>query len=133
MLKEFCLQLSKDFGYEEALLPLEDGSYLLNFGQNLQISLRENSESGITLFAKIGQLPVVSVDEFLLSLMKANLLGKETGGGILGLDKEGKEIIFTQNVEKEATYKEFHETLEDFVNYAEDWQSETVRFVKEKS
>lgn len=132
MLRQYCLQLSKDLGYEEAILPLEDGSYLLNFGQNLQISLREMPESGITLFAKIGQLPQIAVEEFLLALMKANLLGKETGGGVLGLDREGSEVVFSQFVEAETPYKEFHELLENFVNYTEDWQSETVRFVKEK-
>ena len=90
MLKEFIEKLAP-----ESVALNEKGAYSLAVEPNLEISLRENVESGITLFTTIAPLPLKRSEEFLLRLMKANLLGKETGGGFFGLDKEGKMITFS--------------------------------------
>lgn len=130
MLKQFIELLSRDLGFSEPLVPEEDGSYLLLIEPQLEISLRENPDSGITLFVPLGFLPSERRDEFLRYAMTSNLLGKETGGGILGLDNEGKQMTFTQFLPQQLTYKEFHHFLEDFVNYAESWRMEIAQFGK---
>lgn len=132
MLKQLIEQLLPSLGRSTLNLPDENGSYLLKFDPNLEISLRENVNSGITLLTKIAPLPQKGTEEFLQRLMEANLLGKETGRGVLGLDKEGKEITFTLFLPPTLSYKEFHDHLEDFTNYAEAWADETIRYTKEK-
>lgn len=126
MLKEFVLQLSKDLDIEPQA-ERDDGSYLLTFEPNMQISLRENANSGITLAANIGTPPLKSQEDFFLKLMKANLLGKETGNALLGLDKEGKQVTLSYFILEGLGFKECREALEDFVNYAESWQEEVLK------
>lgn len=130
MLKQFIELLSIDLELSNPLSPEKDGSYLLLMEPELQISLRENSESGITLFTKLGPLPEKNVEEFLQYVMSANLLGKETGGNILGLEREEKNVTLTGLLPAQITYKNFHHLLEDFMNYAESWQLETRQFIK---
>ena len=132
MLKQYIDQLIPSLGLLNPVQPDESGSYSIKFEPNLEISLRENANSGITLLAKIAPLPQKETEEFLQRLMEANLLGKETGRGVLGLDKDGKEITFTLFLPPTLSYKEFHDHLEDFTNYAEVWRDETLRFNQEK-
>ncbi len=130
MLKQFIEQLSRDLDFSETLAPKDDGSYDLSLEQKLQISLRENSESGITLFAVLAPLPEENTEDFLRYALSSNLLCRETGEGFLGVDKEEKRITFSCFLSSNITYKEFHNALEDFVNYAESWRFETNQFVK---
>jgi hypothetical protein len=130
MLKQFIDQLAKDLQRLEGIQPNEEDVYHLEFDPDLQISLRENPESGITLFTRLGPVPNEKVEEFFLKLMKANLFGKKTGGGILGIDKDGKNVNFRYFFPADRNYKEFHEALEDFVNYAESWQGEILQSAK---
>ncbi len=132
MLKQFVEQLSPFLGLSTPPLPSAEGEWQLILEPSLQISLRENADSGITLTTKIAPLPLHETEEFLQRLMEANLLGKETGRGALGLDKDGKEITFTLFLPASLSYKEFHDSLEDFTNYAEVWRTETIQFAKEK-
>lgn len=133
MLSQFMQLLCVDLGIEQSLAPNEEGSYSLHLEPNLHISLRENPDSGITLFTTIAALPEQNRENFLLKAMSANLLGRETGGSALGLDKEEKKITFLCFLSGQASYKDFHDALEDFVNYAESWRQETVEFIEQQS
>ncbi len=132
MLKQFIEQLSADIGFEQSLAPNEDGSYSLHLEPDLHISLRENPESGITLYTVTVLLPEENTEAFLLKIMAANLFGRETGGSTLGLNKEGKRVVLLNFLPQQLTYREFHDYLEDFVNYAESWRVETIEFVKQE-
>lgn len=124
MLKEFIAQLSKDFGLSHPLEGEEGGSYQMAFSPSLKVSVKE-TETHFVFYAKLGPLPEQDTNAWIEVLMKANLLGKETGGAQLGLDAEGKEMTFTRFLMGPVSYQEFHEAIEDFVNYAESWQTET--------
>lgn len=132
MLKKFVEQLSADMGYEQSLAPNEDGSYSLLLEPNLDISLRESQDSGITLRTVVIQLPKEKTETFLLKTMSANLFGRETGGSTLGMDQEEKNLILLNFLPQQLTYREFHDYLEDFVNYAESWHQETIEFAKQE-
>lgn len=129
MLEQFMSQLSTDLGLIESK-PLDDGSYLIILEPNLQISLRENPESGITLLTTLAPLPDFFTEEFLLYIMSANLLGRETGGSTFGLDKKGKNITLLRFLPQQLSYRDFCNLLEDFANYAEAWRQEILDFVR---
>lgn len=133
MFNQFVERLRVDLGNEQSLAPNEDGSYSLHLEPNLHISLRENPESGITLFTTVALLPEQNREAFLLKTMSANLLGRETGGSALGLDKEGKKVVLLNFLPSQSTYRDFHDALEDFVNYAESWQQEIIEFIEQQS
>ena len=126
MLKQLIDQLSSNLEIE--IIPDEAGGFLIQLDPKLQISLRENPESGITLFTSIAPVPEAGLEEFLLKAMCANLFGKETGGNVLGCDKEGKMLTMLRFLPSETTYREFHDIIEDFANYVESWRQETEEF-----
>lgn len=127
MLKEFIERISKELSLTPPDLQ-EEGTYQLTFDKELRISLRENTESGITLFAVLAPLPATKTEDFLQEVLAANLFGKETGRAFLGVDKEGKQLTLTQFISPGVAYKEFFGFLEDFVNYTESWRLEAEQF-----
>lgn len=110
----------------DAIVPNEDGSYSLFLEPNLHILLRENAEAGISFLSFLAPLPEENKEEFLLKAMIANLFGRETGGAALGLDREGKKVTLLSFLPQQLNYRDFHDLLEDFVNYAEAWKLETT-------
>lgn len=133
MLKRFIEQLSADFKLEQTLAPNEDGSYSLSLEPNLSISLSETGESGIKIYTVVCSLPKEATEIFLLKTMAANLFGLETGNSALGLDKTGKRLVLVHFIPQQLNYKEFHDALEDFVNYADSWNEETRAFFKQET
>ena len=132
MLKQFIEQLSTDMGFEQALDANEDGSYSLRLEPDIDVTLRESSDSDIQFYTNIAELPELNREDFLLKVMRANLFGRETGGAALGLDTEGKRVVLLDFLPDEQNYRMFHERLEDFVNYAEAWRQETIEFIEQQ-
>ena len=97
-----------------------------------RFKLRENELRGITLLSSLASLPENGREEYLIRAMTANLFGAETGGAVLGLDREGKVIFLSTFLGENLSYRDFRERLEDFVNYAESWRNETLGFVPNK-
>ncbi|MEZ5315311.1 MAG: type III secretion system chaperone [Chlamydiales bacterium] len=128
MLKQLIDQLSLDL--EEPLNANHDGSYSLYFEPDLELSVRENIDLTISFFTVLSLLPEAKTEAFLLKMMVGNLFGRETGGSILGLTKDGKKITFLRFLPKDLDYKDFHDYLEDFLNYAEAWKIEATEFIK---
>lgn len=125
MLNRFIEQLSKELRWSQPIEKEEDGSYHLLFEPNLNVNLKQTSDSQVTFSSNLGGVPEEKQEEFFLKLMKANLLGRETGGGFLGLNAEGKEVTFLFFLLGSISYKTFKDALEDFINYADVWKDET--------
>lgn len=128
MLKQHLDKLSKTLNQESLREMDEEGFFSGNFEGAGEIYMKENSDSGITFFATLSPLPQNNAETIALRLMEANLLGKETGGALLGLDKDGKNITLTSFLFDSTNYKEFHDALEDFANFADCWRDEVLQF-----
>ncbi len=128
MLKRFIEQLSPQLGFADTLAPNDDASYSISFEPKVQVTLKENNEQVIKLYSKLAPLPKEKEGEFLLYVMSGNLFGTQTAGNIVGLDDEGKIVTLNRFIFPEATYPQFKEALEEFVNYAEAWKLETKAF-----
>lgn len=123
MLQAFVEQLTKDMGAGQQPVMNAEGGYTLLFAPEITVLLSE--EGGhIRLFS---ELAPCGQEELIVDLMKANLLGKETGEGFLGLSDDGKRVTFTCFLPSEMSYREQREMLEDFINYAESWRLEMVK------
>jgi hypothetical protein len=129
MLKRFLEQLNEDLKLE-ALAPNEDGSYSLRLEPALHLTLKEAAEANITIVSTLAPLPATKIEDFFLRLMCANLFGRETGGAALGIDREEKNLVLV-HVLPQLTYRDFHERLEDFANFAEAWRQEAVTYSQE--
>ncbi len=128
MLERYIEQLGKDLKMTEGLAPTDKGTYSLKFEPDLHLSLQENNEKVIRMHAILAPLPEEQQDSYLELVMEANLLGRETGGSHLGLDQEGKQITLSRFVMPDASYHDFYNALEDFINYADAWKVDTLEY-----
>jgi hypothetical protein len=124
MLKDFMNELSKELKSEEPLAPNEQQAYSLQLKEDWSIEISELSQKGFVFFSNLAECPHHDIEDFFLKIMVANLFGKETGGNIIGLDKEGMRVTFSGYLAKPVKYSEFRNYVEDFINYAEAWRDE---------
>ena len=107
-------------------LPEKDqqGSYALILEPSYKIELTP-LDPGIFMSSPIGPYPKEGNQEALLIyLMKANLLGQGTGGASLGLNADETLLTLSRSLPFEVSFKEFHDALEDFLNYIDYWKEE---------
>lgn len=126
MLTEFLPQLMKDSHFDERALIHSNEGFTLFLDPDLEIYLSENPNSGITLMAHLAELPKSNREDFLRNVLSANLFGKETGGNVLGVDQEEKQLLLTRQLPPKTSYKEFYHSVEEFANYAEAWRVEAT-------
>lgn len=124
MLKRFLEQLVKEM---EIPMPEEhaQGEYECIFAPQIRVQFTEHPDTGIRLFSALAEVPNPKTEEFLHLAMAANLFGQEVGENFLGLDKDGKKVTITRFINKESQYQDFKVGLEEFLNYAETWKTDT--------
>jgi len=100
----------------------KNGFFHLKIQPNLSILIKDLLP-GLFVSAKIIELPKEGNNEALyLHLMQANVLGRDTGGGAIGIDITEKHLTLSQILPFAPEYKVFYETVEDFVNYIDYWK-----------
>lgn len=132
-IQRYTEQLVEDLSLEEGLHPDENKVYTLNLGDGLVIQYADLNP-GLELMSYLGGLVEENKETFLMAVMRVNLFGKGTGGGILGYDSHNRNISFSLAFPYSLTYIEFRNALEDFINYVELWSEEFMKSRKgEKS
>jgi hypothetical protein len=127
MLEKLIAQLKSDFNFE--IPQKEDKSYELVFSETITISFNPFDEN-FNLNSKLFTFKEVPGQSELSHLLLGNLFGQATGGGILSLNIEGKELFLTKTFDYDINYKDFRDEVEDFVNYCEFWEEEMRDFQK---
>lgn len=126
MIKEYIDKITDELNirsfYQE-----KDSSYSLTIHPKMIVKIYEK-KPGFFFFAKIQPLFENKREEFLLYAMEGNFLGRGTGSGTLALDENKEYLTLSLNIPYEITYEEFHNQLEDFVNYVVFWQNEMNTF-----
>lgn len=129
MLKPLIQQLLSSLGIEK-ISENADGSYLIQFEPETKVVFRENPEKGITLCANLGSLSKKHTEKVMLALLSANLFGRETGNAMLGLDKEAKDVLLIEFLPEAIDFKNFHDAVELFVNYADCWKQDLPKLAE---
>ncbi len=128
MLKEHLEKLCSDLELG-ALAPKDKNKcYALSLS-DCRMTLQE-LDPGFYIKAVIGECPKEKKEDLFLYIMRANFLGQGTGGNVIGLDEEEKNLTLSQNIPYDSTFREFKETIEDFVNYVDYWREELKRHQK---
>jgi|694.fasta_scaffold18802_8 hypothetical protein len=127
MLEKFIPNLVKELELEDNLATEVPGVYVLPFEDDLNITLSDK-RNGFTLSSTLGPAKKQNEEDFFTRLMLGNLFGQGTKGAILGLSDDGNQLTLSQTIEYNIEYKEFRDILEDFVNSAEYWKSESKNF-----
>ena len=99
------------------------GTYTLPLEDNLAINMTD-IPSGFILKCNVGPYPKIKEELFATQAMLGNLFGQGTRGAYLGLNGEGTILTLTHVIDYPVDYKEFKETLEDFINTMDFWREE---------
>ena len=131
MLKDLLTPLCTELSLP--IPPLENETQCsLSINDDTKIFFRSDNEK---LFLKCSLIPcpLQNRETLFLNLMKANLLGESTGGGVIGLDEEEKFLTLSIILPYELDYQAFRESVEDFVNFVVYWRKEIERVSKSVS
>lgn len=122
-IQQYTEQLSETLDLKEKLHADENKIYTLRLSEDLVIQYAD-LEPGLSLMSYLEPLIEENRETLLMALMRVNLFGKASGGGVLGYNPESRLLTFMLTFPYKLAYKEFKEALEDFVNYVELWKEE---------
>lgn len=125
MLEQHIIQLARDLNMESPPIKDKSGIFALNINPERTVSVTE-LDPGCFLFAPIGPCPQRQAELFFMHAMRGNFLGQGTGGSVLALEENEKVLTLALTVPYDINYKDFKETLEDFVNFADYWRQELL-------
>lgn len=129
MLESLVDQLGQDLQMQDLILSSE-GTYTLPFDDNIEVRVIQSANSYI-FKGIIGPCPQANKDAFIIKIMEANLFGRGTRGGIIGLTEDGNLLTLTAELDYNSSYKEFKEKLEDFVSILDFWRNEALTLTKQ--
>ncbi len=129
MLEQHLTQLSRDLEMESA--PAKDEAAVFSFKINPErtVFLKE-LDPGCHFYTRVGPCPEKNQEQFFMHAMRGNFLGQGTDGGVLSIDENEKFLTLALSIPYDINYKDFKETLEDFVNLADYWGQELLAHQK---
>src|ERR1700733_7350477 len=115
MLDRFMQQLSKDLEIEENLTTEVPNTYSLPLDENTRITISQ-TQQGISFICILGKEKKQQEEAFYTRLLLGNLFCQGTRGSGLGLSEDGNQLTLTHTLDYNVDYKEFRDTIEDFLN-----------------
>ena len=107
-----------------------DKNYRIDFSSQASFYLKQLN-TGFYAQSYLCPCPKENKEEIYLELMSANLLSQKTGKGIISIDFKGNFLLLSIAIPYEVNDKEFHEEIEEFVNYVIFWRKEIKKLIQE--
>ncbi len=103
-------------------IPKIGSNYILEV-EDLEITLSDQAP-GLSLYVVIDTVGIQeNLEEFYTTLLRGNFMGQATRKAALGLNEEGSKVILSHQTPAIKSYREFRDTVEDFINAACFWKS----------
>lgn len=129
MFQKLVDQLAEELAIALPKRALRERTQMFPLRKDLVLSLLD-LDPGFGMQGDIGPSPEKGREEFLLSFMRANLLGQGTGGSRLGMKDDEKTLTLSLGLPYELSYGELREKVEEFVNYLTYWREELDQLKK---
>ncbi len=123
MLENHITQLAEELYLPPPAEQDADGFFHICIPNTITIAIK-SLNPGLFLTAPVGFIPNKKKEDSFIYFMKANFLFQGTGGRVLGVDSEAKNLTLSQKTNQDESYKQFKELIEDFTNYLSYWQKE---------
>lgn len=120
MLERYCEKLAKDWEIERGFRTNISGMFAIPIGENQEIVLTSISD-GFTMATTIAPSPLQNRGDFFAKLLAGSMMGQFTKGAVLGLDEKDN-VVLSLTVTQYPQYRDFYESLEDFMDTIETWQ-----------
>lgn len=124
MLDSFMLQLCKEIELDPPLRSQLPGVYNYPLEEDLAFTITALSPFGFKLECTLGPCPKDRTEELFTEMLEGNLFGKTTFGSVLSLDEKGEKIMLCRVVDHKVDYREFRDTVEDFINVIDFWRKQ---------
>ena len=117
------------------LLHDDEDSVALDFGDDLVVFLTHDTtqpvEAGLLLYARIGDLPVERT-EVLEELLEANLMGVQTEGATLSLERYSRAVLvhLRSSLPSMATAADLQKVVRQFTDTVERWKLVLTRLLQ---
>ena len=126
LVEELAIQLDLEATPQED----KNGFFQLKIHLPYSVSMKDLNP-GVFITSRIMELPKEKNKEDLyIHIMKANLLGKGTGGAAIGIDHSEKYLTLSKTLSFEVTYSTFYVALEDFINYIQLWSKQIPIYIQ---
>jgi len=122
MLHDHLVALFKEMGIEGAVIPRDSVTISLEFeGKEIVVT---DTPPGMEISATICAVPEEEQEILFTKLLRGNFLGQTTRRARLGLDEEASYVVLLVAIPMIRSYREFRDTIEDFVNVLSFWSKE---------
>ncbi len=120
--KRLLTELGQHIGLND-LAPDEDNYCCLGFDDKIIVHFQYNIQDDVLLlFSPIGTIDEPQIPVAYPKLLQANLFWQGTAGGVLGLDPDTREVIYSyQTSIAYVDFERFQKILENYVSTAEVW------------
>lgn len=113
----------------ETLVPDDEGCVYVQFDEMVVCFSEVPDSASVAIYAPVGMLPPQTNAQLLTLLMRANYLGRGTGGATLSQIDNGNTILLHQVVPLVVLDGEtFANMVEKFVNVVEEWHANLLDF-----
>jgi hypothetical protein len=120
MLQKLIQELGRDLMIETNIQSKESQRYLVPL-DDIEVEISE-FKGNYLLRSIIAPLPNEETESVLLKVLEADLFGIGTKKGVIGLNKEGKVLTLSMELDYNSSYKDFKEKLEDFITVVDHWR-----------
>lgn len=125
MIQTFVKQLYQELDLKTPIVN-DGGAFSLKLGDDVVITMSD-LEQGFNLYCRIAPCAAQRREGLVAYAMHGNLFGQGTHGAVLGLSEDGNLLTLTKSVDWGADYREFRDTLEDFINIVDFWRAEATK------
>lgn len=107
----------------ESLKFSDEGVVSLLINDKFHTNIEKSSDNQtLTIYGKVGDLPVIDREVCLKALLNANLFGQKTGGASFGMDQHTEEIYLFKTFELEnIQIDRFIEEVKLLIHWQQDW------------
>lgn len=126
MLEKLIQQLGRELQMEDLITSNGTNEYTLPFADDIQVAASK-FEHSILLKGNIASCPKKNEEAFIIRVLEANLFGAGTRGASIGLKDEGNMLTLSRELDYNSSYKEFTESLEDFISVITFWRNEALK------
>lgn len=123
--EKYIQEFAKELEVTPEELRKSTSEYFIPLDEQFGISLFPTSQ-GFLLISKGTPYSENKSMELFTQALYGNLFGRATRGAVIGLNEEGNLLTLSKSVEYTASYKEFREAIEDFINTAQFWRQEAI-------
>lgn len=125
MLENLMQEFSRELGVGNNLASGTPGVYKLPLEDEVSITISA-LPPGFILSCPFAPCPKNNREFFFSQALLADLFGQGTHGAVIGISEEGNNLTLSKVIDYNINYKEFRDTIEDFINIVDYWRGEAL-------